>query len=123
MEDLTTKETTHFFPELWVLANHDSVAAEGMEYVYAKERAVFVDLIGRINPALTSEAREVIALFISASIEGMTVFVGYKRVWRSCAEETFNIAAKAFLELVQTAQNDDIAKLPDPKSILSQASR
>ena len=114
MEDLTTKETTYFFPELWVLANHDPVAAEGMEYVYAKERAVFVDLIGRINPALSSEACEVIALFVSASIEGMTVFVGYERVWRNRAAATFNIAAKAFLDLVKTARTEDLNALPAP---------
>lgn len=108
MDDLTTKETTHFFPELWVLANHDPVAADSMEYIYAMERAVFVKLIGEINPALNGEEREVVALFISSAIEGMTVFIGHERKWRSRAEQTINIAAKTFLHLVRNVTSEDI---------------
>lgn len=108
MDDLTTKETTYFFPELWVLANHDPVAAEGMEYVYSKERAVFAKLIGQINPRLSQEEREILALYVSSAIEGMTVFIGYQRAWRSRANETINVAARTFLELVENATSEDI---------------
>ncbi len=113
MEDLTTKETTHFFPELWALANHDPVAAQGMEYVYAKERATFVELIGRINPDLPPEDREIVALFISASIEGMTVFIGHERAWRHRAAQTINLATRHFLDLVRRVRHEDIAELAD----------
>lgn len=108
MEDLTTRDTTHFFPELWVLANHDPVAADSMEYIYAIERAVFVKLIAQINPGLSDEEREIVALYISSAIEGMTVFIGHERRWRSRAEGIINIAAKNFLDLVKNATSDDI---------------
>lgn len=108
MEDLTTKDTTHFFPELWVFANHDPVAADAMEYIYAIERAVFVKLIGQINPALSEEEREIVALYISSTIEGMTMFVGFERKWRGRADGIFNLAGKTFLNLVRTVTSDDI---------------
>lgn len=108
MEDLKTKDTTHFFPELWVLANHDPVAADSMEYIYAMERSVFVRLIRQINPGLNAEEQEIVALYISAAIEGMTVFIGYERRWQSRAQGMINIAAKTFLELVKTIKSEDI---------------
>lgn len=108
MLDLNTRDTTHFFPELWVLANHDPVAADSMEYIYAIERAVFVKLIGQINPGLSGEEREVVALYISSAIEGMTMFIGYERRWRSRAEGIINIATKTFLDLVRNITSDDI---------------
>jgi len=114
MEDLKTKETTFFFPELWVLANHDPVAAEAMEFVYARERAVFVDLIGKINPSLSVDGRESLALFISSSIEGMTVFMGYERKWTSRARQTINVATRSFLELARSATNEDVEGLEAP---------
>lgn len=114
MEDLTTRDTTHFFPELWVLALHDPVAADAMEYIYAIERAVFVKLIAQINPGLSEEEREILALYISSAIEGMTVFIGHERKWRSRAAETINVAAMTFLDLVRNATSDDIYGRSEP---------
>lgn len=79
-----------------------------MEYIYAMERAVFVKLISQINPGLNGEEREIVALYISSAIEGMTVFIGYKRRWQSRAEGIFNIAAKTFLDLVKNVTSEDI---------------
>jgi AcrR family transcriptional regulator len=114
MEDLTTRGTTHFFPELWVMALHDPVAADSMEYIYAIERAVFVKLIGQINPALSDEEQEILALYISSAMEGMTVFIGHERKWRSRAAETINVATKTFLDLVVNATSEDIHGRPQP---------
>lgn len=121
MDDLTTRDTTFFFPELWVLANHDAVAADGMESIYARERAVFVKLIGQINPALMDEEREILALYISSAIEGMTVFIGHERKWRSRASELINVGAKTFLDLVKNTTSDDIYGRLEPAVSASKA--
>ncbi|MFZ5608048.1 MAG: TetR/AcrR family transcriptional regulator [Pseudomonadota bacterium] len=108
MDDLTTKETTHFFPELWVLANHDDFAAEGMEDIYARERAVLGEAIGRVRPDLKPKDRALLALFVSASIEGHTVFIGHGHRKRRSAAQATNIAAYAFLTLVKSIDSATI---------------
>ena len=107
--DLSTRDTTLFFPELWAMANREAVAAQQMEALYARYRAVLEELIGRVNPRLTSERSQALALFISASIEGQTMFIGHERPHSRQAETVKQIAVNSFLNLVQhadTARND-----------------
>lgn len=109
--DLGTQETTVFFPELWALANHDANASKRMHELYAKARLVFDALISRINPALaTMEARQV-SLFLSASLEGHTMFLGYKKPWAKHRQPLSNIAVKAMLDLVRSVKPADIVSL------------
>lgn len=76
IDDLNTRETTNFFPELWAMANHDETAAERMHELYCKARLDINELIAVLNPSLNEEEREQLALFISASMEGLTPFIG-----------------------------------------------
>jgi len=76
IEDLHTQRTTRFFPELWALANHDTYTAELMDNMYAAERRALRKLIEAIKPQLHERQASQLALFISCSIEGMTMFVG-----------------------------------------------
>lgn len=115
MEDLQTKETTNFFPGLWTWANYDKVAAEGLEDVYGKEQAVFVELIDRIRPDLSDEEKALLAVYISASIEGLTIFIGYKKQWLPKGREIINVAAKTFLDLVRDVTAEDIYGGLEPK--------
>jgi AcrR family transcriptional regulator len=109
--DIGTRETTVFFPELWALANHDANASKRMHELYAKARLVFDDLIPKINAALSkSEVRQV-SLFLSASLEGHTMFVGYKKPWAKDRQCLSNIAAKGLLDLVRSISPADIANL------------
>lgn len=109
--DLATRETTVFFPELWALANHDADASKRMHELYAKARLVFDKLIPAINPALSpAEARQV-SLFLSASLEGHTMFLGYKKPWARHRQQLGNIAVKGLLDLVRSVRPDDIARL------------
>lgn len=111
IEDLGTQETTNFFPELWALANHDSHAAERMDALYIKARIVLNELIEVLNPSLNEPEREQLALFISASMEGLTPFVGFQKPWEPKRSNIANIAAISFLNLVKTIRNEDIAQL------------
>lgn len=109
--DLGTQETTIFFPELWALANHDAKASKRMHELYAKARLVFDELIPKINPALSpAEARQV-SLFLSASLEGHTMFLGYKKPWAKDRQSISNIAVKGLLDLVRSVTPADIANL------------
>ena len=82
-DDLQSRSTTHFFPELWVLANRDPWAAEQMERIYGLYRSVLVEIIVLMRPDLPVTDCEDLALAISAGIEGHTVFVGHDRPHRA----------------------------------------
>lgn len=105
IDDLNNRRTTNFFPELWAMANHDEQAAERMHELYRKARLDLNELIGTLNPALSENEREQVALFISASMEGLTPFIGNGKPWESKIPGIKNIAVNSFLELVKTITN------------------
>jgi hypothetical protein len=100
IEDLNTQRTTRFFPEIWALANHDDYADELMADMYAKERKALYELIQAINPVLNKQQTNGLALFISSSIEGMTMFVGAGKKQEGALQAMKNIACKSFLHLI-----------------------
>jgi AcrR family transcriptional regulator len=107
LEDITTKKTTRFFPELWAMENHDSFVLDRMNDLYDRARVSLNELIDVINPDLPDEAREILALFISASMEGLTVFAGYEKPWVSQMPILGVLAKKSFVQLIKTVRPDD----------------
>ncbi len=110
VEDLGTRETSIFFPELWALANRSDYAAAEMDRLYADARRYLVDLIAEINPSLGPDARQAVALFISAALEGQTPFVGHGRSHGRRLPQITNIAARALLETVRTMQGNEVGR-------------
>ena len=108
VEDLGTQETSIFFPELWALAHRSDYAALEMERLYADARSYLVDLIAEINPDLGADAREAVALFVSAALEGQTPFVGHGRAHRRRLPQIANIAASALLETVRSIGRSEV---------------
>ena len=108
LEDITTKKTTRFFPELWAMANHDGFVHDRMNELYERARVSLNELIAEINPSLSGEAREILALFISASMEGMTVFAGYEKPWAARMPVLQALAKKSFIELVKNLRSEDL---------------
>jgi AcrR family transcriptional regulator len=100
IEDLHTQRTTRFFPELWALANHDDYAAELMENMYSDERQALAELIHAINPDLDERQTNHLALFVSASIEGMTMFVGAGKKQEDALVSMKIMACESFLLLI-----------------------
>lgn len=122
--DLATKETTGFFPALWALANHNEFAAKEMTNVYEVERDAFSRVIAILRPDLGKKDRDLLALFISASIEGHTMFIGYKREKASAGDAIANIAVYSFIALVKgidapTIRGLKIAGRPGAKRLAS----
>ncbi|MCZ4344255.1 TetR/AcrR family transcriptional regulator, partial [Sphingomonadaceae bacterium G21617-S1] len=77
LDDIRSKKTTRFFPELWALSNHDPFVLERVQELYVRARAPLVEIIDDMRPDLPVAEREILSLFISASMEGMTIFAGH----------------------------------------------
>lgn len=111
LRDITTKKTTRFFPELWAMANHDPFVQDRMEDLYSQARVSLNELIAQINPELPEDERETLALFISGSMEGLTVFAGYEKPWRPRMPMLEMIAKRAFVHLAQSLRPGEIKAL------------
>lgn len=116
IEDLGTKETSDFFPELWALANHNEIAAQEMKRLYDDARRHIVGLVKRINTKLSNDDAEALGLFISASMEGQTPFIGKNRPFNDRLPQIRNIAVYGFVELVKNIEAKDIRKLSKTKT-------
>ncbi len=99
--DLATRETTGLFLELWAMANHERYAAQIMDDIYSWERDVFADIIAALRPDLTRTAVQRLALFVSATIEGHTMFVGHRKSQARHRRESENIVVTAVLATVR----------------------
>lgn len=108
LSDITTKRTTRVFPELWAMANHDRYVQDRVEELYVRARASIEELIGEINPALQADERALAALFISASLEGTTVFAGHDKPWRKEMPAIEFLAIRSFVGLIETLQPGEI---------------
>lgn len=104
LEDICTKKTTHLFPEIWALSNHEPFVFDLMHALYARARAPIRAIIDEMRPDLPIPTREDVALFISASMEGMTVFAGHAKPFEARMPSLERIAVKSFLDLVRSAQ-------------------
>lgn len=102
VRDLNLKSTTVFFPEVWSLANHDDHATEFMDAMYGKYRAVLIEVIAGLNPSLSPAQRRRLALFISSSLEGHTMFIGHKKPWQKETPNIIAMATQSFLWLIRS---------------------
>lgn len=109
IEDITTPETTNFFPELWAMSNHDSIVAERMNDLYEKARQDINALVAELNPKLNDDERTQVSLFISASMEGLTPFIGNNKPFHPLAQNMINIAKYTFLNLAKNADSKLLA--------------
>lgn len=102
LEDIRSKDTTRIFPELWALSNHDAFVLERVQDLYRRARAPLRDIIDEMRPDLPIADRDAIALFISASIEGLTPFCGYEKPFEPIMPKLEAISIHAFISLVES---------------------
>lgn len=102
LEDIRSKKTTHIFPELWALSNHDAFVLGRVQELYERARAPLADIIGEMRPDLPLDDRKAIALFISASMEGLTPFGGYQKPFEPVMPKLEVIALHSFVSLVES---------------------
>jgi len=108
LEDIRSKKTTRVFPELWAMSNHDPFVQERVHELYERARVAINELIAEINPRLPVEERELVALFISGSMEGMTMFAGYGKPFESRMPALEQIAVKSFIHLIGSLEPGEI---------------
>lgn len=102
--DLNTKKTSYFFPEVWALANHDEHVSELLDAMYGRYREIVQEIILLMNKNLTKPEAKKLALFITSSIEGHTVFLGHGKPWRKNTKDIVRLATKSFTHLVHSPQ-------------------
>jgi AcrR family transcriptional regulator len=102
LDDIRTKKTTRFFPELWALSNHDDFVFERVHELYGRARAPLLEIVAELRPDLSIQDREDVALFISSSMEGLTVFAGYQKPFESRMEQLEAMAIRSFIDTVRT---------------------
>ncbi|MFM9934900.1 MAG: TetR/AcrR family transcriptional regulator [Novosphingobium sp.] len=102
LDDIATKKTTRFFPELWALANHDAFVYERVHELYARARAPLIEIIADMRPDLSEQDRLDLALFISASMEGLTVFAGYRMPFSARLPAVEAIGIRSFIDIVRS---------------------
>ncbi len=109
-DDLAQVETTHFFPELWVYALRDPWAAAQMERIYGLYRSVIADILYTLRPDLDEQTIADLALTLSASIEGHTVFIGHGRQHQSRAPVVKKLIIEQLINLAETTEG--VSKTP-----------
>ena len=102
--DLNTRKTTVFFPELWSLSNHEKGITRSMDNMYQRYREVLVEIVAEINPALSEAQCQRLALFFTSSVEGHTIFIGYRKPWRRETQNIVSMATQSFLWLVKNGE-------------------
>lgn len=105
--DLNTKQTTVFFPEIWSLSNHEKNLTRAMDNMYETYRKVLAEVIGEMNPALSATQAHHLALFISASIEGHTMFIGHRKPWKKETQNVLTMAKQSFVWLIYNGNIPD----------------
>tara|TARA_X000001036_G_C20665868_1_gene800696 strand:+ start:1105 stop:1704 length:600 start_codon:yes stop_codon:yes gene_type:complete len=101
IKDLNKKYTTHFFPEVWALSNHESSIVKSLDEMYGAYRDVISEIILKINPSMSSERAWDLALFMTASLEGHTMFIGYAKPWTKKTSDIIEIALRSFINLIE----------------------
>ena len=104
LEDLSTPETTVFFPECWALSNHNSFVAELMDNLYSKAREPLNELIPQINPTLTQKESEQLALYMCASMEGLTMFAGFEKPWSTQLSSLKKMSIDNFMDIIKNTK-------------------
>ncbi len=104
ISDLGTPETTAFFPEFWALSNHSPDIAVLVDELYALAREPLIELILRINTDLTKKQAQEIAMYMCASMEGLTVFAGHKKPWARQLEILKRMSIENFLHIIRTTR-------------------
>lgn len=101
MADLSTRRTTIIFPELWNFSNRDPFILERMNELYKRSRVVTNKIISRMRPDLGMSDVEILSIFIQASMEGHTIFVGSGRQFEKISNDLTEIAKTSFKLLIR----------------------
>jgi len=98
------KQTTAFFPECWALANHNAFVADLMDDMYSRAREPLNELIGQINPTFTRKESEQLALYMCATMEGLTIFAGHGKPWSRKLGNLRKTTIDNFMDIIKSTR-------------------
>lgn len=119
LDDIRSKRTTNLFPALWALANHNEKVDRLVQDFYARSQERIALSVKAVNGTLTEEDCRTVALLISATIEGTTIFAGYGKPWEPRMPEIKALAIQSLLHLVRTLRSEDLRAFRRPRSRLA----
>ena len=108
LDDIAGKRTTRLFTELWALANHNAFIADRVRAFYQKVQDFIGEAVAALNPALSADEVHTVALYISASMEGSTSFLGFEKPWAAKMPQFTAIAADALVALAKSIKSEQI---------------
>jgi len=111
LDDIAGKRTTRLFTELWALANHNPFVADRVRAFYQRVHDFIGEVVTELNPALSPDQVHTLALYISASMEGTTPFLGFEKPWAVKMPQITGIAAEAMVALVTAITPEQIAQV------------
>jgi AcrR family transcriptional regulator len=111
LEDISSKRTTHLFTELWALANHNDFVADRVQAFYQRVHELIGGYVAELNPALSPEEVATVALYISASMEGSTPFLGHGKPWADRMPAYIGLASVSLVHLARTIRPGEIDAL------------
>ncbi|WP_292942311.1 TetR family transcriptional regulator C-terminal domain-containing protein [Novosphingobium sp.] len=109
LDDIAGKRTTRLFTELWALANHNAFVADRVRVFYQRVHDFIGEVVTELNPALSPDEVHTVALYISASMEGSTPFLGFEKPWAAKMPQITAIAAEALVALAKSITPQQIA--------------
>ncbi|MFM6831851.1 MAG: TetR/AcrR family transcriptional regulator [Novosphingobium sp.] len=113
LDDIAGKRTTRLFTELWALANHNDFVGDRVRVFYQRVHDIIAEYVAELNPALSEDEVRSVAIYISASMEGATPFLGYEKPWANRMRAFTAIATHALVQLAKTITSREIAGLAD----------
>jgi AcrR family transcriptional regulator len=108
LEDIQSERTTKLFSELWALANQNTFVSDCVNRIYERGRILLLEVIEELNPRLTAEEREVVAVFIQAATEGTTIFAGFGKPFLERMPWLTAIATENLTGLIKTIDSETI---------------
>lgn len=121
LQEIRSKQMTRLFPELWALSNHDKVVFKRVNELYRRGLVPLKEIVNELRPDLPQDKCAALAIFITASLEGLTVFSGYEKPFEPWMPAFERIAARSFVELLKTVTAEEIGQLVPLSSAAAKA--
>jgi len=109
LDDIAGKRTTRLFTEFWAMANHNAFVADRVRVFYQKVHDFIGEAVAALNPALSADEVHTVALYISASMEGATPFLGFEKPWAAKMPLFTAIAADTLVALAKSIKPEQFA--------------
>ena len=104
IDSFRTEKKTKFYPEFWVQANRDPVAAKVLEEMYERGLLDLQNYIMGTNTSLNESESRDMALTVMGSVEGMVIFIGRGRPWEGSFEAVRDLLLTHCVALVKNAR-------------------